>query len=114
MIAGGSFGSGSSAVDGRLAVAFFSGFGVLACEILWGRIAKFLLGDRTIAVSLLLFVFICALGLGSLIAPSLGRRFAAGPGRTVGRLIAWILLQGLEFLERATDPKARKGRVAAR
>jgi predicted membrane-bound spermidine synthase len=87
-------GSGSSAVDGRLAVAFFSGFGVLACEILWGRIAKFLLGDRTIAVSLLLFVFICALGLGSLIAPSLGRRFAAGPGRTVGRLIAWILLLG--------------------
>lgn len=75
------------------ALAFFSGFAVLACEILWGRIAKFVLGDRTIAVSVLLFVFICGLGLASLIAPLLGRRFGGDRRRQV-HLVAWCLVAG--------------------
>jgi len=75
------------------ALAFFSGFGVIAYEILWGRMAKFLLGDRTVAISLLLFVFITCLGLASLLAPAVGRRFGSGPRGAV-KLIAWILLCG--------------------
>lgn len=74
------------------ALAFLSGFSVLGYEILWGRMAKFLLGDRTIAITSLLFVFITCLGLGSLVAPTLGRRFGADTPRQALKLISWIFL----------------------
>jgi spermidine synthase len=57
-----------------LVLAFLSGFVVLALEILWGRLTRFLLGDRTIATTALLFIFVAALGVGSLIAPAVARR----------------------------------------
>jgi spermidine synthase len=57
-----------------LSLAFLSGFSVLAYEILWGRLAKFLLGDRTLAISALLFSFITALGAASLLVGVAGKR----------------------------------------
>jgi spermidine synthase len=77
-----------------LAIAFLSGLTILGYEILWGRISKFLLGDRTIAISALLFVFIVCLGLGSLAAPVLGRRFGANVPRQALKLIASMILLG--------------------
>lgn len=74
------------------ALAFLSGFSVLGYEILWGRMAKFLLGDRTLAITALLFVFITCLGLGSLVAPTLGRRFGGDTARGALKLISWIFL----------------------
>lgn len=77
-------------------LAGFSGFTVLAYEILWGRIAKFLLGDRTLAISALLAVFIAALGLGSLLAEPIRRRFSSdgdrGPALVAALLVAGALL----------------------
>lgn len=55
-----------------LAFVFLSGFSVLGYEILWGRMAKFFLGDRTIAVTTLLVAYITCLGLGSLVARIVG------------------------------------------
>ena len=69
--------------------AFLSGFVVLAYEILWGRLARFLLGDRTIAISMLLFVFVATLGIASLIASRVAvaaRRRAWPPTALLGAL----------------------------
>ena len=73
-------------------LAFLSGFSVLGYEILWGRMAKFLLGDRTLAITSLLFIFITCLGLGSLIAPTLGRIFKVGTPRRALQLICGVFL----------------------
>ncbi len=72
-------------------LAWLSGFFVLGYEVLWGRMAKFLLGDRTIAISMLLAVFITCLGIGSLISGPLRRRFGTTTHEFT-RLIAWILI----------------------
>ncbi|MBI2192967.1 MAG: fused MFS/spermidine synthase [Planctomycetes bacterium] len=77
-----------------LGLAFLSGFAVLAYEMLWGRLARFLLGDRTLAVSLLLFVFLTALGAGSLAAPGAGRAAARRSSRGVLLLLGWLFLAG--------------------
>ena len=74
------------------AFAFLSGFSILAYEMLWGRMAKFLLGDRTISITALLFIFIVCLGLGSFIAPVIARKFKAKSPQHALKLIAWILL----------------------
>lgn len=81
-------------------LAFWSGFTVLGYEILWGRMAKFLLGDRTMAISSLLFVFITCLGLGSLVTRWVARRWTDGSPRGVLRLTAALLLAAaaLHFL----------------
>jgi spermidine synthase len=77
-----------------LALAFLSGFAIFGYEMLWGRIAKFLLGDRTIAISALLFVFISGLGLASLLASRVIRRSAReGPGDALA-MVAWAMLVG--------------------
>jgi spermidine synthase len=89
-----------------LLLAFLSGFGILSYEILWGRMAKFILGDRTIAITSLLFVFIVCLGLGSILAPILGRRFASTTAQQAITLICWILLAG-SFLHLLIVPLAR-------
>ncbi|MBP7088955.1 MAG: fused MFS/spermidine synthase [Candidatus Omnitrophica bacterium] len=47
---------------------FFSGFTGLSLEILWGRLAKFFLGDRTLATSALLTIYLLCLGTGSFLA----------------------------------------------
>ncbi|MCP4653550.1 MAG: hypothetical protein GY858_09265 [Candidatus Omnitrophica bacterium] len=49
-------------------LVFFSGFMGLSFEILWGRMAKFFLGDRTLAVSSLLTIYLFCLGSGSFFA----------------------------------------------
>ena len=89
-----------------LGLAFFSGFGVLAYEILWGRMARFLLGDRTVAIAVLLFVFICCLGLGSLVAPRVGRRFGRDSRASLS-LVAAVMLLG-SLLHLAMVPLARR------
>lgn len=48
------------------ALAFISGMTALQYELLWGRLAKFLLGDRTMATSALLFIYLSCLAIGSL------------------------------------------------
>ncbi len=88
------------------AVAFLSGLTILGYEILWGRMAKFLLGDRTIAVTALLFVFITCLGLGSLAAPVIGRKFGISTPPQTLKLISWIFLLGA-FLHLLFVPLAR-------
>ena len=86
-----------SAVWGRRdllwgALAFWSGFSVMAYEILWGRMAKFLLGDRILAVSSLLFIFILSLGLASLLAPWLARRTGVEDAPGALKLMARVML----------------------
>jgi spermidine synthase len=74
-----------------MALAFLSGFSILGYEMLWGRMAKFLLGDRTIAISALLFVFISGLGLASLGTSWLGTRLSRQRCRDAA---AWAMLTG--------------------
>ncbi len=75
-----------------LAVTFLSGFCVLGYEMLWGRVAKFLLGDRTIAIAALLFIFITALGLASLAVPIYMKRWGGiAPSRRL-EPVAWVFL----------------------
>lgn len=69
-----------------IAWAFYSGFFVLAYEILWGRLARYLLGERTLATSVLLSLFLLCLGAASLLAPSLARRFR------VQASMGWLLM----------------------
>lgn len=75
-------------------LAFVSGAGVLAYEILWGRISRFILGDRTLAIAALLFVFVSALGVGSLLAPVLLRRLRVRSLSTAFVLACVALLAG--------------------
>jgi predicted membrane-bound spermidine synthase len=81
-----------------LGLAFSSGFVVLASEVLWGRMARFLLGDRTLAVSYLLFVFLIALGAGSMLAPLVGRRFGGGRAAVGAILLAAAAVQSAAVL----------------
>jgi spermidine synthase len=74
-----------------MALAFLSGFSILGYEMLWGRMAKFLLGDRTIAISALLFVFISGLGLASIVASRVGERLSHRASRDAA---AWAMLVG--------------------
>ena len=64
-------------------LAFTSGALILAYEVLWGRIAHFLLADRTMAISVLLFIFIAALGAASLLAAPIAVRVGAVTKRRV-------------------------------
>lgn len=85
--------------EGRLrsewpVLAFVSGGLVLSLEILWGRIASFILGDRTQATAALLFIFISALGVAALLAPSLIRRLAVRSVGQLRRLIGSLLIVG--------------------
>lgn len=48
-----------------LMVAFFGGLASLGYELLWGRIARFILGDRTMATSTLLAIYLGCMALGS-------------------------------------------------
>lgn len=84
-------------------LAFASGFLILAYEVLWGRIARFLLGDRTMAISVLLFIFIAALGVASLVAAPVAARVGAVTKRRVlgtvgGCLSVGALLQSVFVL----------------
>lgn len=49
-----------------LALAFLCGMAALQYELLWGRLSKFLLGDRTMATAALLFIYLACLAFGSL------------------------------------------------
>jgi hypothetical protein len=75
-----------------LTLAFINGFAVLGYEILWGRMAKFLLGDRTLAISMLLFIFITGLGLGSFFVTRLTAELKIENKGMVLRLICWLSL----------------------
>ncbi len=72
-------------------LAFIAGALVLSLEILWGRVTRFLLGDRTQAIAALLFVFIAALGIAALLAPRLAQvckvRTAEGTLRLAGGIL---------------------------
>lgn len=65
------------------ALAFLSGFLSLAYELLWGRLAKFYLGDRTLATAALLAIYLTCLALGCWLARRAGRRWAGGWEKTV-------------------------------
>ena len=56
-------------------LAFASGLVALAYEMLWGRLAKLYLGDRTLASASLLTVYLLGLAAGSLAVPPLAARF---------------------------------------
>jgi len=78
-------------MSGLMILVLLSGFGVLGYEMLWGRIAKFILGDRTLAISTLLTVIIASLGLGSLISNDVGRRWAHSK-KEFNCLIGWLFI----------------------
>ena len=77
-----------------LGLTFMSGFAIFGYEVMWGRMAKFLLGDRTLAITALLFVFISALGLASLLASRLTGRITRQNPRTGLAAVAWAMLLG--------------------
>ncbi|MDO8806180.1 MAG: hypothetical protein Q7R35_17325 [Elusimicrobiota bacterium] len=94
-----------------LALAFLSGALSLCYELLWGRVAKFYLGDRTLAISLLLAIYLSCLVLGCSLARFAGRRWGGRPrtlaaaekvrGRRGALLIAAFLLSISAFLHPA-------------
>lgn len=75
-------------------LAFTSGFVVIAYQMLWGRIAKFLLGDRTMAVAALLFAFIGCLGIAGMLAPVVGRHFRRFSNGVPIRLVGVLFVVG--------------------
>ena len=72
-------------------IAFASGFYVMGYEVLWGRLSKFLLGDRTIATSALLFLFVTGLGSASLVAPYIARKFSHKGLEGIIKLVSVVL-----------------------
>ncbi|PIU19915.1 MAG: hypothetical protein COT18_04985 [Elusimicrobia bacterium CG08_land_8_20_14_0_20_59_10] len=81
-----------------LALVFLAGALSLCYELLWGRVAKFYLGDRTMAISLLLAIYLSCLVLGCYLARFAGRRRG---GRRNAFLIAGSLLSISAFLHPA-------------
>jgi len=73
-----------------LILVFISGFTGLALENLWGRLAKFFLGDRTLATSTLLSIYLACLGAGSFLASSLNQLKDKKPGFSFWNLLSWI------------------------
>ncbi|MFH1725888.1 MAG: hypothetical protein ABII00_14865 [Elusimicrobiota bacterium] len=76
--------AGSLAAEPLLpALAFLCGLASLSYELLWGRLAKLYLGDRTLATAALLFVYLSCMALGSFLARAPRRR---EPARAANRL----------------------------
>lgn len=75
-------------------LALVAGGLILSLEILWGRMTRFLLGDRTHAIAALLFVFIAALGTAALLAPRLARSAKVSTPDQARWLIGAILVAG--------------------
>jgi predicted membrane-bound spermidine synthase len=55
-------------------LAFLTGLFTLCFELLWGRMAKLYMGDRTMATSTLLFIYLSCMALGSFAVGVLYRR----------------------------------------
>jgi len=73
------------------ALAAVGGGCVLACEVLWGRLARFLLGERTMAVAVLLMIFIAGLGGASMMVGWWQKRRHAR-NTTSGAAVGWAFL----------------------
>ena len=84
-----------------LAVAFLSGFGVLALEVLWTRMFAQVLENSIYTFSAILVVLLLALALGSLISSRLAR-LSASPNRIVALLLllggAAVVVQPFVFI----------------
>lgn len=78
-------------------MAFVGGFAALGYEVLWGRLARFLIGERTIATASLLFIFIACLGLGAWIAPVLGKKLKTNTPTRTRTVIAVLFLVTAAF-----------------
>jgi len=55
-------------------LAFLTGMFALGYELLWGRLAKLYMGDRTMAIASLLFIYLACMALGSFAVGVLHRR----------------------------------------
>ena len=77
-----------------LFVAFGSGVFSFVYELLWGRLAKLYLGDRTLATSTLLFIYLAGLALGSVLVPMLARRARPKSGAEVAGLALRFMAAG--------------------
>ena len=75
-----------------LAIAFFGGLASLGYELLWGRISKFILGDRTMATSTLLAIYLSCMALGSFEVERFARLFGWKTPRQLFTSSALILL----------------------
>src|SRR5205814_8436409 len=62
--------------------------------MLWGRLAKLYLGDRTLASASLLTVYLLGLAAGSLAVPPLAARFRSREPPAVLRRARWALATG--------------------
>jgi len=84
-----------------LAVAFLSGFGVLALEVLWTRMFAQVLENSIYTFSAILVVLLLALALGSLISSRLAS-LSASPNRIVALLLllggAAVVVQPFVFI----------------
>ncbi len=56
-------------------IALFGGLASLGYELLWGRLAKFILGDRTMATATLLAIYLTCMALGSFEVKRLAEKF---------------------------------------
>ena len=88
--------SGTARAGGAvlLFVAFGSGVFSFVYELLWGRLAKLYLGDRTLATSTLLFIYLAGLALGSVLVPMLARRARPESGAEVAGLALRFMAAG--------------------
>lgn len=84
---------GPPVVPAFAALATASGFLALAYEVLWGRLAKLYLGDRTLAASALLCVYLAGLALGGLLVGPVARRLRARGASPVS-LALWTMALG--------------------
>ncbi len=79
-------------------LAFGSGFNVLLMEMGWGRLARLVVGNRTLAVSVLLFNILLWLGAASLVQRGLVR-FARVRLGLLSRQYLMLLLCGTALLQ---------------
>ncbi len=78
----------SAAIAFALAV---SGFTTMSFEIVWMRGLKYLIGNSTYAMSLVLAIFLVGLALGGLLYRPLVRRYAADAILTVSLIVSSVL-----------------------
>lgn len=86
--------SAAAVGTGLAAIAFGSGLVSFVYELLWSRLAKLYLGDRTLAASTLLFIYLACLALGSAFVPALTARARALHGPDVAVLAARVMAAG--------------------
>lgn len=93
--------------SGFLTLAFLSGFGILALQILYTRMFSLVFHNSTYTFGIVVAVFLASLAIGAAITSRLQRRFAAnrmigvttglGALATAGSVVVFVLLTDLKY-----------------